>query len=237
MTNTPFIQTPRLRMRLFTGADRQAVVDMHNQALVRALLVDDYPLQEPQVAQQFIERSLGITHAHPGLGIWYTERLQPVDTQALQEAQAAVDSGDLAAGALDWFLQPRWQFCGWFNLVPMTHDPSKIEIGCRLLPQAWGGGLALEGGQALLHHAFGQLGRDEVWATCHPQHRSVHVVLHSLGFAARGLAEYWGAPAAWFCIEAPAWQRVQQMPLRERRRQAVQNAKHAAKQAQDSTSA
>ena len=42
--------------------------------------------------------------------------------------------------------------------MPMAERPGEVEIGSRLLPLAWGGGLALEGGELLLDHAFERLG-------------------------------------------------------------------------------
>src|SRR5258708_21498673 len=49
------------------------------------------------------------------------------------------------------------RFIGWFSLnyVP---DTVEVEIGYRLLPEAWGRGYATEGADALARHGFDQLG-------------------------------------------------------------------------------
>lgn len=39
-----------------------------------------------------------------------------------------------------------------------------VEIGWRLVPEAWGQGYAAEGAQACLHHGFSRLGFDRVYA-------------------------------------------------------------------------
>lgn len=217
----PLLQTARLRLRGFMPADVPAITAMHREPRVRELLVDDQPLDQPAVAADFVRRMLAWYHDHPGLGIWHAERLQPADAETLAEARAAVAAGELDAAALAWLDRPGWQFCGWFNLMPMSGHPSRVELGCRLRPEAWGGGLALEGGEALLAQAFGPLALGEVWAVCHPQHRSVDVVLRTLGFDALGTAAYDGRPAAHYRLDRAGWQAAQRHGLRQRRRHAV----------------
>lgn len=222
VASSPFLlQTARLRLRRFAAADVPALAAMHREPRVRELLVDDQPLDEPAVAADFVRRLQAWYGARPGLGIWHAERRQPPDAEALAEAQAAVDAGELDATALAWLVQPGWQFCGWFNLMPMSGQPSRVELGCRLRPEAWGGGLALEGGEALLAQAFGPLALAEIWAVCHPRHRSVDVVLRTLGFDALGTAPYDGHPAAHYRLDRAGWQAAQRHGLRERRRHAV----------------
>ncbi len=217
--------TARLRLRRFCAADprdSEALLAMHRDPRVRALLVDDHALDEPAVLRRFLLGLQRVYARHPGLGIWRADRRLPLDAAALAEAEASVRAGELDAVALDWLQQPAYAFCGWFNLMPMPHDPARVEIGCRLLPQAWGSGLALEGGSGLLLHAFEQLGLDAVWGVCHPQHRSVHAVLLTLGFAPLGVQAYDDvAAAAHFRIDRPAWQSSRRAPLRERQRQAL----------------
>lgn len=218
----PLLQTPRLRLRRFVATDVPALVAMHREPRVRALLVDDQPLDDAAVAAKFVQRLQLWYRTHPGLGLWHAERATPPDPAALAEARAAVAAGELEAAALDWLARPAWRFCGWFNLMPMSGEPEHIELGCRLLPDAWGGGLALEGGEALLAQAFDTLARGEVRAVCHPQHRSVDVVLRTLGFSALGIAPYDGRPAAHYRLDRAAWQAAQGQALRQRRRAAVE---------------
>jgi RimJ/RimL family protein N-acetyltransferase len=214
--------TPRLRLRRFSPGDRDDVVALHRDPRVRTLLVDDHPLEQPARAAQLLLGLQRIYQQHPGLGIWHAQQHRAAEPDALAAAQAAVAAGELAPDALRWLQGGRWLFCGWFSLMPMSQHPQRVEIGCRLLPQAWGSGLVLEGGQQLLDHAFGAQNLAEVWAACHPEHRSVKAVLLTLGFVACGRQPYENAAAAeLFCIARDNWMAERARPLRERRRAAV----------------
>lgn len=214
-------QTRRLRMRNFASQDHERIMAMHRDPKLRALLVDDYDLDQPARAWEFLAGLQQLQAQHPGLGIWHTERWRAPDPAVLAEAEAAVAAGDIAADALQWLHAGQWDFCGWFNLMPMPENPQRVEIGCRLLPSAWGTGLVLDGGEALLAQAFGPLQLQEVYGVCHPQHRSVHAVLATLGFEALGLAAYCGAAATHFKITAADWARTQAQPRRQRQRAAL----------------
>lgn len=209
-------------MRCFHGGDHARLVAMHCEPRLRDLLIDDYALDQSERSWQFLKGLNDVQTRHPGLGIWHTERRLPPDPATLAEAQAAVGRGEIDTRALQWLELGRWDFCGWFNLMPMPDDPQRVEIGCRLLPAAWGTGLVLDGGEALLEMAFGPLQLDAVWAVCHPQHRSVQTVLATLGFAALGLGPYCGQTASLHRLDAANWPRVQQLPRRQRQRWAVQ---------------
>jgi RimJ/RimL family protein N-acetyltransferase len=172
----PWARSRRIALREFELGDQAAIVAMHRDARLRALLVDDYPLDDPGVARLFLERMAAIYRRHEGLGIWHASLLGPQSV-----------------------------FAGWFNLMPMAERPGEVEIGSRLLPQVWGGGLAIEGGEMLLAHAFDDLGLDRVWGTCHPDNRSAVVVLHALGFEPLGVLPYDGRAASTFRIGLNAW--------------------------------
>lgn len=218
--------TARLRLRDFGPGDVDALVQMHREPRLREWLVDDQPLDDPRCAALLIEHLAGLRNSRPGLGIWHAERLQHTDSALLAEAEAAVAAGELQADALAWLPAAQWRFCGWFNLMPMdgvqgVDSAEAIELGCRLLPDAWGGGLALEGGQALLRHAFLTLGLDAVHGVSHPRQRSVHAVLGALGFSACGLRRQSDAQVALHRIGAAAWRASLSVPLRQRQRAAV----------------
>jgi RimJ/RimL family protein N-acetyltransferase len=166
----------RIALREFGPADHEAILAMHRDVQLRALLVDDYPLDDPQAAQLFLERIAAVYRRHEGLGIWHASLLGEPPL-----------------------------FAGWFNLMPMAGQPGEVEIGSRLLPQVWGRGLALEGGEMLLAHAFDDLALERVWGTCHPRNRSAAAVLLGLGFEPLGERPYDGAPARYFCIGLNAW--------------------------------
>jgi RimJ/RimL family protein N-acetyltransferase len=188
----PWARSRRILLREFGSGDHAAILAMHSDSRLRALLVDDYPLDDPRVAQVFLERMAAIYRRHEGLGIWHASLVGP---------------------------QP--VFAGWFNLMPMAERPGEVEIGSRLLPQVWGGGLAIEGGEMLLAHAFDDLGLERVWGTCHPDNRSAVVVLHALGFEPLGVMPYDGRQASHFQIGLNAWRALRNTPGGTRIRRAL----------------
>jgi RimJ/RimL family protein N-acetyltransferase len=187
-------RTRRLALREFADADRDPLVAMHQDARLRAHLVDDYPLHEPAVARLFLARMAALYRRHEGLGIWHATRLDP---------------------------QPA--FAGWFSLMPMAERPGEVEIGSRLLPVAWGHGLALEGGELLLAHAFERLGLPHVWGLCHPDNRSAQGVLGALGFEPVGVMTYDGQAATHYRIDLNAWRAACNTPRGIRLRRALRS--------------
>jgi RimJ/RimL family protein N-acetyltransferase len=206
----------RLRLRRFTPEDRHALVAMHAEPRLRELLIDDMPFDDPRFSALFVERMNAFYEAHPGLGIWAAEQWLPALTRDDPEFADAVEA--LAPEALARLLAPRPEFVGWFNLMPMPSQPEEVELGCRLVPAVWGSGIAIEGGTLLLDHAFTTLGRERVQAVCHPQHRSVHMRLHMLGFHPTGERPYEGVWCSHFAVDAATWRqtRVQALGLRRR---------------------
>jgi RimJ/RimL family protein N-acetyltransferase len=185
-------RSARLVLREFDAGDHADLLAMHRDARLREFLVDDYPLDRSAVARLFLERIAQIYRRHEGLGIWH----------------ASVPG---TAGAL----------AGWFNLMPVAERPGEVELGSRLLPSFWGSGLALEGGEMLLNHAFDDLGLERVWGICHPGNRSAQAVLAALGFATLGVMPYDGGPALHHRIELNAWRALRNIPRGVRLRQAL----------------
>ena len=204
----------RLTLREFLPADRGAICAMHSDRRVRDLLVDDVPLHDLRIADLFITRMQKYYRHHEGLGIWCAEQWSAALT-AEDLADPLVREA-LSDDALHALAQPAPHFVGWFNLMQVTGAPDEIEIGCRLLPSAWGSGLVHDGGDLLLARAFDVLNVPRVWGICHPQHRSVHFVLRSLGFTDDGERPCAGAQARWFVIDRMAWQRASNTPRRVR---------------------
>ncbi|MED5621620.1 GNAT family N-acetyltransferase [Ideonella sp. BN130291] len=217
----PWLVTPTLRLREFSAswADRQLLVRMHQESRLRRLLIDDEPLHRHEVADVFLQRLQAFYRRHEGLGIWCAERL--VRLLGDSELCDPMVRDLLSAEALAQWSEPRPRFAGWFNLMPMPHAPDELELGARLLPDAWGTGLALEGGEQLLHHAFEQLGAARVWAVCHPQHASVRYCVLSLGFEDQGVMAYGEVPARHYLVAADAWRRHMALPRRDRVRRAL----------------
>jgi len=56
------------------------------------------------------------------------------------------------------------------------------ELGFYLVPAAWGSGLAVEAGRAVIAHAFGHLDIDALFAGHHPDNHASRRTLEKLGF-------------------------------------------------------
>jgi RimJ/RimL family protein N-acetyltransferase len=186
----------RLALREFYAGDHDALLQMHRDPRLRAHLIDDYPLHLSPVVHTFLARMAPFYRRHEGLGIWH----------------ASLAEGD--AGT----------FVGWFNLMPIAERPGEVEIGSRLLPAHWGGGLAVEGGELLLDHAFDTLGLPHVWGICHPDNRAAQAVLGALGFDPAGVLPYDGVPASHHRIELNAWRELRNLPRGRRLRRALRTS-------------
>lgn len=189
----PWARSPRLLLREFAADDLDDLLAMHREPRLRALLVDDYPLHEPAVARLFLERIALIYRRHEGLGIWHASALRPDPV-----------------------------FAGWFNLMPMLERPGEVEIGGRLLPSMWGGGLALEGAELMLDHAL-ELGVPHVWGICHPDNRSAVAVLAALGFESHGVMPYDGGQALHHRIGLNVWRDWRNTPRTIRLRRVLRD--------------
>ncbi len=197
-TPAAWLSTPQLALREFAAGDAPDVARLHADPRVRENLVDDYALQEPMLAELFVQRIAQFYRQHPGLGIWHA-------------ARTAVP------GAAS--------FAGWFSLMPMMANPSAVELGSRLLPAAWGSGAAMDGGEALLGHAFDRLCVPCVWGVCDPLNRSARLCLAALGFQECGIAPYDGRPALHCRVQAAAWRDLRHLPRRSRLRQAARTGR------------
>ncbi|MDO5087362.1 MAG: GNAT family N-acetyltransferase [Comamonadaceae bacterium] len=216
----PWPASARLRLREFDSADIADVQRMHQDARVRAQLVDDVPLHEAARAAAFVQGMRAFYREHEGTGIWCAERAVPPDPDSVAEARAAFAAGEIEAPLLALVEAPTWRFCGWFSLVHVQHAPQEVEIGARLRPEAWCGTLALDGGEWLLARAFAQPGRARVFGYCDPANRSAAHCLRALGFSAAGTAPYNGHTAAAFVLTREEWQASRELPRRERLRRA-----------------
>lgn len=187
----------RLLLREFAAADAPDIRRLHADPRVRALLPDAQPLHEAGWAEDFTACLAGFYRRHPGLGIW----------------RCALPLDDGAE-----------QFAGWFSLMPLQASPGTdvqlgdAELGSRLVPEHWGSGLSLMGGEVLLRHAFETLALPTVWGICHPDNRAARACLDALGFTPRQRALYEGQPSDYHALDAATWSRVRSLSHRERLR-------------------
>ena len=82
-------------------------------------------------------------------------------------------------------------FIGWFSLK-YCRQTADVEVGYRLLPDAWGLGFATEGATALVRYGFDDLGLDRIIGVTHPGNLASQRVLMKAGLADAGWGRYYG---------------------------------------------
>lgn len=82
------------------------------------------------------------------------------------------------------------RFVGWFCLkyIPKTVD---VEVGYRLLPEAWGRGFATEGATALVEYGFSEIGLYRIVGVTHPDNAASQRVLQKAGLRDAGWGRYY----------------------------------------------
>ena len=93
------------------------------------------------------------------------------------------------------------RFIGWFCLkyVPKTVE---VEVGYRLLPEAWGRGYATEGARALVARGFELLGLYRIIGLTHPDNAASQRVLRKAGLRDAGWGRYYERDLRLFVAEA-----------------------------------
>ncbi|MEV6566634.1 GNAT family N-acetyltransferase [Streptomyces kronopolitis] len=130
-----FLETERLVLRPFTGADADALFALDNDPDVMRFINGGRPASREAIQTQTLPRLL---HDHPCFG-----------TRGYWAAQKK-DTGD---------------FLGWFEFRPLDdHSPAVVELGYRLNKAAWGKGYATEGSRALISKGFTDLAVQRVIA-------------------------------------------------------------------------
>jgi RimJ/RimL family protein N-acetyltransferase len=82
------------------------------------------------------------------------------------------------------------EFIGWFCLKYVPHTV-EIEVGYRLLPQAWGYGYATEGASELIRYAFEVMGLYRVIGLTNPGNTASQRVLLKAGMNDAGWGHYY----------------------------------------------
>jgi RimJ/RimL family protein N-acetyltransferase len=148
----PTLSTTRLNLRPVAEEDAQYLCALDAEERVRRFV--DQP-EAPNLAQceAVVARMRAIDAATPSLGFWMAEI--------------------------------RGEFVGWFHLKPPRDgEPAEIgdlEIGYRLMPSAWGQGLATEGSRALLRYGFETLRAPRVTAVAFDANTASLRVISKLG--------------------------------------------------------
>ncbi|WP_224279049.1 GNAT family N-acetyltransferase [Streptomyces sp. LS1784] len=163
-----YLETGRMTLRRFTGADADALAALHGHPDVMRYIDDGRPVPRDVVERQQLPRILREYDELPdGQGCF-----------------AAVEKSSAA-------------FLGWFSLRPASSVglDGGTEPGYRILPSAWGRGHATEGARALVGHAFTQLGADRVVATTMTVNTASRRVMEKAGLSlVRTFFEEWPDP-------------------------------------------
>lgn len=88
---------------------------------------------------------------------------------------------DVARGLGYWVGFEEERFVGWWSASSFVVDPTRSGVGYRLVQDAWGRGLATEGGRALVAQAFSVPGVDRVVASTMAVNTASRAVLAKLG--------------------------------------------------------
>lgn len=102
-------------------------------------------------------------------------------------AQRLKERSDPHRGLGYWLGRYDGVFAGWWGLGACTWDRSTANLGYRLSPAFWKRGLATEGSEALLRHAFETVDLASVWASTTPGNSASRRVLSKLSMAYAGV--------------------------------------------------
>jgi RimJ/RimL family protein N-acetyltransferase len=91
-------------------------------------------------------------------------------------------------------------FIGWFSLKYAGKSPD-IEIGYRLLHDAWGRGFATEGAQAMAAYGFDDLGLHRIIGVTHRGNKASQRVLMKAGLEDIGWGHYYDKRLRLFAAE------------------------------------
>jgi RimJ/RimL family protein N-acetyltransferase len=91
-------------------------------------------------------------------------------------------------------------FIGFFVLC-YAGKSTDVEVGYRLLPDAWGQGFATEGATALVQFGFDELGLDRIIGITHPGNKASQRVLMKAGLADCGWGRYYDRRLRLFAAE------------------------------------
>ncbi|MBB5823990.1 GNAT family N-acetyltransferase [Micromonospora carbonacea] len=174
------LETGRLRLRRFTGADADALTELDADPEVMRYLTGGRPTPAEVVRGELLPHLLAGYDRHPGLGRWAAVdratgmflgwfaldapeggvrpgagALEAEPPPGAGAPQAGPPPGPAAAGA-----RPAAVAAG----ARPAPGANQAELGYRLRRAAWGRGLATEGSRALLRHAFATVGLARVWA-------------------------------------------------------------------------
>ena len=151
-----YLETPRLRLRRFTPADEEVLVELDGDPEVMRYISGGAPTPRRFIETDVLPRFLRSYEGRDGFGVW-----------------AAIErrAGD---------------FVGWFSLLPSDGgNPTEARLGFRLRKAAWGKGYATEGARALVRKSFEELGVTRLLASTYQDNVASQRVMEKAGMVPR----------------------------------------------------
>lgn len=145
------LETARLRLRRFTPADLELLVQLDSDPQVMRYITGGPATPRELYEQVILPRWLELYRRQPEQGYWAAE---------------SRDGGE---------------FLGWFHLRDDRIEPEYVELGYRFRRSAWGQGYATEGARALLVHGFDGLGLARISARTLLGNRASQHVMEKCG--------------------------------------------------------
>jgi uncharacterized protein YhfF len=146
------LETARLRLRRFTPADVDLIVELDADPEVMHFITGGLPTSRSEIADVVLPYWLGFYEVSPVIGFWAAE------------------------------MRTTGEFVGWFHLRPREDGPpDELELGYRLRRSAWGAGLATEGSLALVDLAFERADATRVVAETMAVHGASRRVMEKVG--------------------------------------------------------
>ena len=93
-------------------------------------------------------------------------------------------------------------YIGWFTFKYIP-DTVEVEVGYRLLREAWGQGFATEGATELVRYGFDTVGLHRIVGITHPDNTASQNVLMKAGLAKAGWGKYYGQRLRVFAARNP----------------------------------
>ncbi len=161
-----YLETERLALRHFTGADVDRLVALDSDRAVMKFLTGGRPTPRDTIVDEVLPRLIASYDDIDGYGVWAAD--------------------ERASG----------QFVGWFALQPREgRGADEPELGYRLRRASWGRGYATEGSRALIRKAFTELGALSVLAETMAVNLASRRVMERLGMThLRTFHETWEDP-------------------------------------------
>lgn len=145
------LQTARLRLRRFKKNDGNHLYKLDNDAEVMRFINGGEPTPRSVIEYEILPRFMAVDADNPLLGFWAAE------------------------------VKISGEFGGWFSIRPSAKSQKTLNLGYRLVRQAWGKGYATEGARFLIDKVFSETEAMCVIATTYEKNVASRRVMEKVG--------------------------------------------------------